>query len=469
MDLPPSGVLGRLGLRGKVRVEPEEDRLVVGGEVLRVSELRFLEVQQGYLTVGTADRWLTIDLTRRAGPGGPLVAGGALSPAAVELVETLRAAIERNGEDSRAAGAASPSPVLSLRYRIRLDPIGIVLTVASVAILLWDLHRTTQEWHLSFSGLLWFLAFLALGSAALIVKRRAEGLRIDSSGVTRTGLLGTRFHPWPGIQEVRRQHAEVELVGQGFRAPVSLDLLAAGNTPLILRRGRYRFVSPPGRLLLTWLREKAPEKVLPPLALSAGERWRARLWIGVVVALNAAAYIASTSGPEQDLRDRLVRLGARTGDWAREPWRLFTSLFLHASLSHFLFNMLMLAVLAPWMGRIFGWWRATALYVLGGFLGNLSGELFLIWGAEHGPAVGASTAIMGLLGALLGATHHSPESVPLAARVRFRWAIPVTLLLILGLGLVIPVIDNAAHLGGFLWGLALSWLFPPAASRRGGA
>jgi rhomboid protease GluP len=131
--------------------------------------------------------------------------------------------------------------------------------------------------------------------------------------------------------------------------------------------------------------------------------------------------------------------------------------------------MLALAVLGPWIGWIFGWWRGVGLYLASGVLGNLIAQLLpqlLPRGSESdggmpGPSVGASTAILGLLGALLAVTYRRPERIPLAARARFRWAIPLTFLLTLGLGLVIRPLDNGAHLGGFVAGLALAWWLPP--------
>ena len=126
--------------------------------------------------------------------------------------------------------------------------------------------------------------------------------------------------------------------------------------------------------------------------------------------------------------------------------------------------MLVLAAVAPWLGRIFGWVRGTILYVGSGVLGNLLAELgarFLTGGDRPQIAVGASTAILGIIGCLLGAIYRRPLSVPLAARARFRWAIPVMVLLTIGMGLTIQFIDNGAHIGGFVAGFTLAFLIPP--------
>jgi GlpG protein len=254
------------------------------------------------------------------------------------------------------------------------------------------------------------------------------------------------------------------MAGEGFRIPMSMEILRAGGTPLVLRRGRTAILSLPARLFLAWLSMQKGERAEPPLGLQPSERRRARWWIGGLVAVNATVFFLEEPYANWDrFSENLIHMGARTPNWLEEPWRLATSLFLHVSTLHLLFNMLMLAALGLWVGKIFGWTRAMALYLLSGILGNLIAEL--LQGVGFGPnpqmALGSSTAIMGLLGAMLGAIYRRPESVPLAARIRFRWAIPLALFLTLGMGLFLRFLDNCAHLGGFLAGLMLVWILPP--------
>jgi rhomboid protease GluP len=74
-----------------------------------------------------------------------------------------------------------------------------------------------------------------------------------------------------------------------------------------------------------------------------------------------------------------------------------------------------------------------------------------LWG---GISVGASAAIFGLLGALI---HYGKRggSKALSSQV-WGWAVGLFIL-----GFVLPNVDNAAHLGGFLGGWLLSrWLDP---------
>ena len=114
--------------------------------------------------------------------------------------------------------------------------------------------------------------------------------------------------------------------------------------------------------------------------------------------------------------------------------------------------------------RIFGVWRASALYLGSGVLGNIIAQcLQLQMGTlnESHVSIGASTAVLGVIGSLLGGIYRRPYTAPLAVRARFRWAIPVVVLLTLSMGAAIPLTDNAAHLGGFLAGFALALIIPP--------
>ncbi len=466
--------LGGILLRGsRVRLDPAESRIDFGGPSMDLKDLRHLEVERGFLNLGTDRHWETIDLLRCTCGRVPLVSRGALSPAGVLLIETLKGAIARNREAALARAAADPtgtpgSPAevtgdgvqrFDFRFLVRLDKMAVILTVASVVLLLLDLYKTSHTWIISWPETVGFLIFLLLGTAALYYRRGVSRLRFDVEGVTRKGVFGSRFNPWSEVREFRRQHGEMEFAGQGFRLGVSLEVLAAGGTPLVLRRGRTAMLTLPGRLFLDWLRGRIPEVVEPAIRLPVNERRWTRWWIGTLVAVNTIIFLAERPYSEEDFLDRLIAMGARTEDWQREPWRLVTSLFLHGSAFHLVTNMFALAVMGPWMGWIFGWPRTLVLYLASGTLGNLIGEC--LSRSESHTAVGASTAIMGLLGALLGITYRRPERIPLAARARLRWAIPLVLILTLGMGLAIPVLDNGAHMGGFFAGLVFAWVLPP--------
>ncbi len=138
-----------------------------------------------------------------------------------------------------------------------------------------------------------------------------------------------------------------------------------------------------------------------------------------------------------------------------EVWRLLTSMFLHSGFIHIAFNMVALYFLGALAEDAFGGWRFFALYLLSGLSGGVA---LLYFGGFDQPAVGASGAIFGLLGSVLGYS---------LRRGTFSWQNPLIrqLLILLAinvwLGLSIPNISNTAHMGGLVGGFAFGWLMAP--------
>ncbi|MCC5844902.1 MAG: rhomboid family intramembrane serine protease [Verrucomicrobia bacterium] len=83
-------------------------------------------------------------------------------------------------------------------------------------------------------------------------------------------------------------------------------------------------------------------------------------------------------------------------------WTPFTHMFLHGNGTHLLVNMLGLFLLGPDLERTFGTVSFLLLYLLSGLVGGVGYMLFsfLVLGQLH-PVVGASGAIMGILGAIV--------------------------------------------------------------------
>ena len=139
-----------------------------------------------------------------------------------------------------------------------------------------------------------------------------------------------------------------------------------------------------------------------------------------------------------------------------EAWRLLSSVFLHSGAVHLGFNMISLYFLGSFVEVAFGRARFLALYLLSGLAGGLS---YLYFGDFNAPAVGASGAIFGLLGGVLGYA---------LRRGTFSWQNPLIrqLLILLALnlyiGFSIPNISNTAHLGGLAGGFAFGWLIAPS-------
>lgn len=158
----------------------------------------------------------------------------------------------------------------------------------------------------------------------------------------------------------------------------------------------------------------------------------------------------------------LTRLGAVRGDLVfrrGEVWRLLCAPFLHMGPVHLLLNGVGFLQLAPLVEAVYGRWRLLAAWFLTGLGGTLASALFTPL-----PSVGASGAILGLCGLLLGSAWVGPE--PLRGELRRHLARPllvgVGLTFALGIGIQVlwrPLVDNLGHLGGLMSGVLLSLCF----------
>jgi rhomboid protease GluP len=143
-----------------------------------------------------------------------------------------------------------------------------------------------------------------------------------------------------------------------------------------------------------------------------------------------------------------------------QAWRLVSSVFLHSGFLHLALNMLSLYFLGSFVENAFGRGRFLALYVLSGLSGGIA---YLYFGGFDTPAVGASGAIFGLLGGVLGYA---------LRRGTFSWQNPVIrqLLILLAInlwiGLSIPNVSNTAHMGGLAGGFVFGYLVAPTVYSR---
>ncbi len=139
------------------------------------------------------------------------------------------------------------------------------------------------------------------------------------------------------------------------------------------------------------------------------------------------------------------------GQW----WRLGTAMFVHFGVVHLALNMWALWDVGRLMEGLLGRWRFAALYLGSGVLGN---GVSLVVQGNQAVSGGASGAVFSLYGALLVFLWRERQQVD---RSEFRWLFGGALVftaLMLGLGFVLPGIDNAAHAGGLLAGLLMGAL-----------
>lgn len=179
-----------------------------------------------------------------------------------------------------------------------------------------------------------------------------------------------------------------------------------------------------------------------------------------IIAANVAVYLwmclhgTSALGPTPaDLLHWGANYGPRT---AIEPWRLFSSMFVHIGLLHIAFNMLVLRDIGRLMERLVGNLGVAALYLTSG----LAGSLLAVIVHPYVVSAGASGAIFGLYGGLLGLLASRRLQVPTTVLKGLRSSTLAFVGYNLVFGVVVPGIDLTCHLGGlgagFLCGLLLA-------------
>lgn len=173
--------------------------------------------------------------------------------------------------------------------------------------------------------------------------------------------------------------------------------------------------------------------------------------------------------------DRVLhRLGALRHDLVvgrGEYYRVFCAAFLHGGVVHLVMNGLALIQLAPLVEIVWGGSRLLVVYLLSALGGTVLSALM-----QPMPSVGASGAILGLAGLLLGATWfgREPSRSRLRALLGRRLLFGVALTFVVGVALSVlwlPIVDNYGHLGGFAAGLGASTLLrdperPPGRAPR---
>ncbi|MEU7020585.1 rhomboid family intramembrane serine protease [Streptomyces sp. NPDC046203] len=183
----------------------------------------------------------------------------------------------------------------------------------------------------------------------------------------------------------------------------------------------------------------------------------------VLMAVNLALFLAVHTAGDR-LVDRLDLIGhayypvlgevvgVAEGEW----YRLFTSMFLHQDLVHFLFNMMGLWVIGGIVEPELGRGRFAALSLLSGLSGS---ALVYLLAPPNQPSLGASGMVYGLLGAW-------------AVLARYRRSDMRPVVVFLGLNLLItftrPDISWEAHVGGLVAGVLLTaaMVYAPRARRE---
>jgi rhomboid protease GluP len=173
-----------------------------------------------------------------------------------------------------------------------------------------------------------------------------------------------------------------------------------------------------------------------------------KMAIALLLLVNCALYAAIFASNSR----ALPQYGAKwlpailSGDW----YRLITAGYLHTQFFHILMNMMGLFNIGPIVEEIYGTRRTFTLYTVATIVGF---ALSAMW-SPRTPSLGASAGIFGLLGALIAYGVHSKS---FAAR-----HLQTQCLMNAGIGFIMgglmPMIDNAAHLGGLIGGFGVAYV-----------
>jgi rhomboid protease GluP len=144
-------------------------------------------------------------------------------------------------------------------------------------------------------------------------------------------------------------------------------------------------------------------------------------------------------------------------------WTVLTAIFLHGSLLHLLFNMVITRQYLPNVVELYGAPRAWLIFVVAGVVGFVMSNL-----AVGVPTIGASGGIFGLLAAMIVYGRRTRQR----AVTQQLWMSAAVMFMF---GFLMPSVNNWAHAGGFAggfvtaeavafsdrrespWLLALSW------------
>ena len=185
-----------------------------------------------------------------------------------------------------------------------------------------------------------------------------------------------------------------------------------------------------------------------------------------LIAANLAVFVWSTAmgvGLTGGGNGRLlVDLGANFGTLTLggEPWRLATSMFLHAGLLHVTMNLFGLHDSGRQIETLYGKSGMGAIYTVAGLLGALASAM-----RNVGPSVGASGAVFGLLVAFAMVFPNrivTPLFPPIPMRAPVFVVVYGVLELVLGVSGTQQGVAHFAHLGG----LAGGYLYLQLSGRR---
>jgi rhomboid protease GluP len=198
----------------------------------------------------------------------------------------------------------------------------------------------------------------------------------------------------------------------------------------------------------------------------------------VLLGINIAVFIwmvASGVSFQSPTPNDLYHFGANNtsavllqGQW----YRLLTATFVHVGWIHLATNMWCLWNLGLLGEPLLGPFGLAAVYMLTGIAGNLLSMSRNVWNHTDSVGAGASGAVFGIAGILIVLLSNRKLPIPWDELRRLRRSVVQFAVLNLVIGVAsnqfdLILIDNSAHIGGFVSGLAMGLpLMPRMTSGR---
>jgi len=162
------------------------------------------------------------------------------------------------------------------------------------------------------------------------------------------------------------------------------------------------------------------------------------------------------SGPNNQV---LLNFGADQGVRAMsgEYWRIFTNIFVHLGLLHIFMNMWIFAVMGPNVERIYGSVKFLIAYLFSGIVASLTS----IYMHPYNISAGASGAVFGIFGLWFGFLLANRKMLQENFVKDNMKSAVVFLIMVLANGFMRSGIDNAAHVGGVVFGFLCGFFICP--------
>ena len=170
------------------------------------------------------------------------------------------------------------------------------------------------------------------------------------------------------------------------------------------------------------------------------------LWF--LIALNVVIFIITLLRPET-----IYFLGLTPALLSQQPWTIISSMFVHGSFFHIIFNMIALYFLGSFLIRAAGEKSFLAVFFLGGLAGNI---LFILLTNPFSTGIGASGGIFALAGALAVMVPRVPV---LIIPIPVPMPLWIAIIILVFISFLFSGIAWQAHVGGLLLGLVAGLIF----------